>query len=82
VRWTAANSGRNEILFVGISLMNQGECMDKRQRERARKEKQQQKEQRRVDRTAERPKRVEGGQDPDLEGIVPGPQPGQIVDLN
>lgn len=54
--------------------------MDKRQRERARKEKQQQKEQRRIAREAERNKRaLEGNKDSDLEGIVPGPQPGQIV---
>lgn len=57
--------------------------MNKRQRERSRKEKQQQKEQRRVERAAERQKRtLEGGKDPDLDGIVPGPQPGQIVDLS
>jgi hypothetical protein len=55
--------------------------MDKRQRERARREKQQQKEQRRIARVAEREKRaVEGGKDADLEGMVPGPQPGQIVE--
>jgi hypothetical protein len=57
--------------------------MDKRQRERARIQKQQQKEQRRVERAAERQKRArEGGKDVDFEGIVPGPQPGQIVDLS
>lgn len=56
--------------------------MDKRQRERARRQKQQQKEQRRVERAAERQKRSgQGGKDADLEGMVPGPQPGQIVDL-
>lgn len=57
--------------------------MDKRQRERVRRQKQQQKEQRRVERAAERRKRaLEGGKDADLEGIVPGPQPGQIIDLS
>ena len=56
--------------------------MDKRQRERARKEKQLQKERRRVERAAERQKRIdEGGKDADLEEMVPGPQPGQIIDL-
>jgi hypothetical protein len=56
--------------------------MEKRQRERARREKQQQKEQRRVERAAEREKRARAGRkDADLEGMVPGPQPGQIVDL-
>jgi hypothetical protein len=57
--------------------------MDKRQRERSRREKQQQKEQRRVERAAQRQKRPrDGGKDIDLEGIVPGPQPGQIIDLS
>ena len=57
--------------------------MDKRQRERARKEKQRQKEQRRVERETQRQKHTgEDGQDVDLEGIVPGPQPGQIIDLS
>jgi hypothetical protein len=57
--------------------------MDKRQRERARRQKQQEKEQRRVKRVAELQKKaLEGGQDADLEGMVPGPQPGQIVDFN
>ncbi len=57
--------------------------MDKRQRERARRQKQQQKEQRRVERAAERQKRVrEDGKDPDLEGMVPGPQPDQTVELS
>lgn len=56
--------------------------MDKRQRERARRQKQQEKEQRRVERAAQRQKRAaEGGNDADLEGMVPGPQPGQIIDL-
>jgi hypothetical protein len=57
--------------------------VDKRQRERAQRQKLQQKEQRRVERVAERQKRIrEGGKDADLEGMVPGPQPGQIVDLS
>ena len=57
--------------------------MDKRQRERARRQKQQEKEQRRVYRAAERQKRaLEGGKDTDLEGMVPGPQPGQIVEFD
>jgi len=55
--------------------------MEKRQRERVRREKQQQKEQRRIQREAERQKRaLEGKKDADLAGIVPGPQPGQIID--
>ena len=55
--------------------------MDKRQRERSRKEKQRQKEQRRIARAADREKRALEGKDADLEDIVPGPQPGQIIDL-
>jgi hypothetical protein len=55
--------------------------MDKRQRERVRQQKQADKEQRRVQRAAERRERqLSGGKDSDLEGIIPGPQPGQIVD--
>ena len=57
--------------------------MEKRQRERARRQKQQEKERRRTERAAERQKRVlEGGKDVDLEGIVPGPQPGQIIEMS
>ncbi len=46
----------------------------KRSRERAKQEKRQQKAERRSQPT-ERPKRQPGGEDPDLAGIVPGPQP-------
>ncbi len=54
--------------------------MEKRQRERVRKQKQQDKERRRAQRDAEKRERaLKGGKDADLEGIVPGPQPGQIV---
>jgi hypothetical protein len=55
--------------------------MEKRQRERARKQKQMEKEHRRVQRVAERREReLRGEKDSDLEQIVPGPQPGQIID--
>jgi len=48
----------------------------KRQKERARAEKQREKEARRQQRRTERTERPEGGgDDPDLAGIVPGPQP-------
>ena len=57
--------------------------MEKRRREQLRRQKQQDKEQRRVQRAADREKRaLEGGKDADLEGMVPGPQPGQIIDLS
>jgi len=51
--------------------------LEKRRKEQARKQKQQEKEQRRVQREAQRRARPEStsGGDPDLEGMVPGPQP-------
>ncbi len=57
--------------------------MEKRLRERVRRQKQQTKEQRRTQRVAERREReLKGGKDADLEGMVPGPQPGQIIQPN
>jgi hypothetical protein len=57
--------------------------MEKRLRERVRRQKQLDKERRKVQRTAERRDRAEkGGKDADLEEMVPGPQPGQIIDLS
>ena len=47
---------------------------NKRARERARQEKQQQKTARRLE-VKNRPARREGEEDPDIAGIVPGPQP-------
>ena len=57
--------------------------MDKRQRERARKQKHEEKERRRLQRVAEKQQKREAGIDNDAElaSIVPGPQPGQIIDL-
>lgn len=52
--------------------------INKRNREQAKREKQQEKAQRRADRAADRQRRgaaVADGEDPDLAGIVPGPQP-------
>jgi hypothetical protein len=48
----------------------------KRERERAQREKQQDKDRRRQERRDGKPDRPEGsgGEDPDLAGIVPGPQ--------
>jgi hypothetical protein len=51
--------------------------LEKRAKERARQEKRKQKEERRASAKAQRansPKR-EGAEDPDIAGIVPGPQP-------
>jgi hypothetical protein len=52
--------------------------INKRNREQAKREKQQEKAQRRAERAADRQRRGAGaddGEDPDLAGIVPGPQP-------
>ena len=47
----------------------------KRSRERAKQEKRQQKAERRAQSTVKRPELRPGDADPDLAGIVPGPQP-------
>jgi hypothetical protein len=47
---------------------------NKRARERARQEKQQQKAARRLESKSRRVDRPAGGEDPDIAGIVPGPQ--------
>jgi hypothetical protein len=57
--------------------------MEKRQRERVRNQKQQDKAMRRKERATEkRDRKASGINDDDLAGIVPGPQPGQIIDLD
>jgi len=56
--------------------------VEKRQRERARRQKQQDKERRRDQRVAEKRQQVKDGKDSDLAGMVPVPQPGQIIDLD
>jgi hypothetical protein len=48
---------------------------NKRARERARQEKQQQKAARRLQSKSQRPATPNDGEDPDIAGIVPGPQP-------
>ena len=49
----------------------------KRNREQARRERQQEKDQRRAQRAEEKKNRPAGedGEDPDIAGIIPGPQP-------
>jgi len=52
--------------------------INKRNREQAKREKQQEKAARRAERAVERQRRGDGvadGEDPDIAGIVPGPQP-------
>jgi hypothetical protein len=57
--------------------------MEKRQRERVRRQKQLDTERRRVQRLAERREQtLEVSKDADVDGLVPGPQPGQIVQLS
>lgn len=56
--------------------------IEKRLREQARQQRAREKEQRRAERRRERETRPDGtaGPDPDLEGIVPGPQPQPWMD--
>jgi hypothetical protein len=50
--------------------------LEKRAKERARQEKRKQKEERRANAKLNRPSMPKpGGEDPDIAGIVPGPQP-------
>ena len=51
--------------------------LEKRAKERARQEKRKQKEERRASAKAQKTSapRAEGAEDPDIAGIVPGPQP-------
>ena len=53
----------------------------KRSRERAKQEKRKEKAERRAQTSSERPKRLPGDEDPDLAGIVPGPQPSPWDDV-
>jgi hypothetical protein len=59
--------------------------LEKRRREQVRRQKQLDKQQRRVKRDVERrtnPEAAANGTDADLEGLIPGPQPGQIIDVD
>jgi hypothetical protein len=57
--------------------MNQRPSINKRNREQARRERAQEKNERRAQRALEKKNRQDlpEGEDPDLAGIVPGPQP-------
>jgi len=48
---------------------------EKRRKERDRQDRQRAKAEKRKQRRQEKPARVPGGEDPDIAGIVPGPQP-------
>ncbi len=56
---------------------NRGASITKRERERARQQRQKEKAEKRAQRLAEKKERPphEAGVDPDIAGIVPGPQP-------
>ncbi|MGD1148719.1 MAG: hypothetical protein ABR961_12310 [Thermoanaerobaculaceae bacterium] len=58
---------------------NRGASIAKRERERARQQRQKEKAERRTQRAAEKLERPESDSDvdPDIAGIVPGPQPPQ-----
>jgi hypothetical protein len=49
--------------------------VQKRERERAQQERQREKDAKRLTRRDDKPVRSADGEDPDLAGIVPGPQP-------
>ena len=62
--------------------INRGASITKRERERARQQKQKEKAERRAQRNAEKRERPprETEVDPDIAGIVPGPQPRSLDD--
>jgi hypothetical protein len=66
----------NAASEVGLGT-NRGASITKRERERARQQRQKDKADRRLQRKAEKQERPahEPGVDPDIAGIVPGPQP-------
>jgi hypothetical protein len=70
-----------ETAPVIIGQFQKDDQLEKRRREQTRKQKQLYKQQRRVKRAAER--QMHPGpavdKDADLAGIIPGPQPGQII---
>ena len=59
----------------------EGKPLEKRRREQTRRQKQLDKQQRRVNRAVERrsPSTPESKKEEDLAGMIPGPQPGQIL---
>ena len=63
----------------GTLAYNRGASIAKRERERARQQRQKEKAERRAQRAAEKLERPESESDvdPDIAGIVPGPQPPQ-----
>jgi hypothetical protein len=71
----------NAASEVGLGT-NRGASITKRERERARQQRQKDKAEKRVQRKAEKQERParEPGVDPDIAGIVPGPQPRPLDD--
>jgi hypothetical protein len=72
---------RNTSSEVGLGN-NRGASITKRERERNRQQRQKDKAEKRVQRKAEKQERPahEPGVDPDIAGIVPGPQPRPLDD--
>ena len=66
--------------MIAAPAIKEGE-LEKRRREQTRRQKQLDKQQRRVNRASERRTAAgpENRKDADLAGIIPGPQPGQII---
>src|SRR5215831_6606536 len=62
---------------IGAAMKPRVDQFEKRKKEFARKERQKKKAERREERERERAERpaIESGEDPDIAGIVPGPQP-------
>ena len=56
--------------------------MEKRRHEQVRRQKQQDKKLRKAQREAQKEAERKLGKDADLAGMVPGPQPGQIIDFD
>ena len=80
---TPALSGRDPKQLSEATTVAMNPGISKRQREMARKQKQQEKSARKQQRAEEKKQRlahIPEGEDPDLIGIVPGPQPLQDED--
>lgn len=67
----------------GELAYNRGASIAKRERERARQQRQKEKAEKRAQRAADKLQRPQSdeGVDPDIAGIVPGPQPPQTDDV-
>ncbi len=80
-RHATADARRNVNSEVALGT-NRGASITKRERERARQQRQREKAERRAQRHAEKKEHPprEAGVDPDIAGIIPGPQPREPED--